>query len=65
MTSVTSRIVALPITGVLVGSTGPITGVLIGSTGPHRNVLKVRPPLAFTTAHIASFITAWTSALHD
>jgi 4-aminobutyrate aminotransferase-like enzyme/Ser/Thr protein kinase RdoA (MazF antagonist) len=39
-------------------------GVLVGSTGPHRNILKVRPPLAFTTKHIAPFIAAWTAALH-
>jgi 4-aminobutyrate aminotransferase-like enzyme len=39
--------------------------MLVGSTGPQRNILKVRPPLAFTTKHIASFITAWTSAVGD
>ncbi|HEY4634301.1 MAG TPA: aminotransferase class III-fold pyridoxal phosphate-dependent enzyme [Candidatus Limnocylindrales bacterium] len=27
-------------------------GVLVGTTGRHRDVLKVRPPLAFTTAEV-------------
>jgi hypothetical protein len=53
MTSVTSVIVV------------PFTGVLVGSTGPHRNIVKVRPPRAFTTKHIASFITAWTATPNE
>jgi 4-aminobutyrate aminotransferase-like enzyme/Ser/Thr protein kinase RdoA (MazF antagonist) len=38
-------------------------GVLVGSTGPQRNILKVRPPLAFTTKHIPPFINAWIAAV--
>jgi 4-aminobutyrate aminotransferase-like enzyme len=33
-------------------------GVLIGTTGPQSNVLKVRPPLAFTEAHVPAFVGA-------
>ena len=31
-------------------------GVLIGSTGPHDNVLKIRPPLAFSSADVTRFL---------
>jgi 4-aminobutyrate aminotransferase-like enzyme/Ser/Thr protein kinase RdoA (MazF antagonist) len=40
-------------------------GVLVGSTGRDRNILKVRPPLAFTVDHVAPFIDAWRRALAD
>ncbi len=30
-------------------------GVLVGSTGRDRNILKVRPPLAFTSEHVDRF----------
>ncbi len=33
-------------------------GVLVGTTGPNGNVLKVRPPLAFTDAHVHAFASA-------
>lgn len=38
-------------------------GVLVGTTGPHGNVLKVRPPLAFTSAHATLVGTAFAEAL--
>ena len=38
-------------------------GVLVGTTGPAGNILKVRPPLAFTTAHVPVFIEALEGAL--
>jgi 4-aminobutyrate aminotransferase-like enzyme len=34
------------------------TGVLINRTGPHGNVLKIRPPLVFTTEHVELLATA-------
>jgi 4-aminobutyrate aminotransferase-like enzyme/Ser/Thr protein kinase RdoA (MazF antagonist) len=40
-------------------------GVLVGTTGPHRNVLKVRPPLAFTVEHVEVFCAALAAALHE
>ena len=33
-------------------------GVLVGTTGPLANVLKVRPPLAFTEHHVPAFVDA-------
>ena len=33
-------------------------GVLVGSTGRHSNILKVRPPLAFTTSEVPVFCAA-------
>jgi 4-aminobutyrate aminotransferase-like enzyme/Ser/Thr protein kinase RdoA (MazF antagonist) len=38
-------------------------GVLVGTTGPKVNVLKVRPPLAFTTAEVPVFVDALRAAL--
>jgi 4-aminobutyrate aminotransferase-like enzyme len=38
-------------------------GVLVGTTGPAANILKVRPPLAFTAAEIPVFIQALDGAL--
>ncbi|MCU1359605.1 MAG: hypothetical protein JWN99_894, partial [Ilumatobacteraceae bacterium] len=38
-------------------------GVLVGSTGPHRNILKVRPPLAFTEREVPVFIDALRATL--
>jgi 4-aminobutyrate aminotransferase-like enzyme len=33
-------------------------GVLINRTGPEGNVLKIRPPLVFTTEHVELLIKA-------
>jgi 4-aminobutyrate aminotransferase-like enzyme/Ser/Thr protein kinase RdoA (MazF antagonist) len=38
-------------------------GVLVGTTGAAGNILKVRPPLAFTTAEVPVFIEALGGAL--
>lgn len=38
-------------------------GVLVGTTGPHRNVLKVRPPLAFTEREVPVFVAALRATL--
>ena len=38
-------------------------GVLVGTTGRHGNVLKVRPPLAFTTAEVPVLAEAFEAAL--
>lgn len=38
-------------------------GLLVGTTGPHGNVLKVRPPLAFTAADAALVAAPWAAAL--
>ena len=38
-------------------------GVLVGTTGPHGNVIKVRPPLAFTEAEVALFVDALSRSL--
>jgi 4-aminobutyrate aminotransferase-like enzyme/Ser/Thr protein kinase RdoA (MazF antagonist) len=40
-------------------------GVLVGTTGLHGNVLKVRPPLAFTTQHVPILANALEVALAD
>lgn len=38
-------------------------GVLVGTTGAAGNILKVRPPLAFTTAEVPVFLDALEGAL--
>ena len=39
-------------------------GVLINRTGPHGNVLKVRPPLVFTTEHVELLVDALVAAVN-
>jgi 4-aminobutyrate aminotransferase-like enzyme len=34
------------------------TGILVGLTGMHEDVLKVRPPLAFTDEHAELLVAA-------
>jgi 4-aminobutyrate aminotransferase-like enzyme/Ser/Thr protein kinase RdoA (MazF antagonist) len=38
-------------------------GVLINRTGPHGNVLKIRPPLVFTSEHVDVLVGALAAAL--
>ena len=38
-------------------------GVLISRTGPQGNVLKIRPPLVFTTEHVALLVDSAKAAL--
>lgn len=38
-------------------------GVLVGTTGAYGNILKVRPPLAFTTTEVPVFLDALEGAL--
>jgi 4-aminobutyrate aminotransferase-like enzyme len=38
-------------------------GVLVGSTGRERSVLKIRPPLALTEAHVPTLADAFAAAL--
>lgn len=40
-------------------------GVLVGTTGRHANVLKVRPPLAFTADLVPLFVAALVPTLDD
>ena len=40
-------------------------GVLVGTTGVDANILKVRPPLAFTADDVPMFIDALSAALDD
>ncbi len=40
-------------------------GVLVGTTGTAGNILKVRPPLAFTTAEVPVFLDALEGAVGD
>ncbi len=40
-------------------------GVLVGTTGKHANVLKVRPPLAFTEDLVPAFVDALSAVLTD
>jgi 4-aminobutyrate aminotransferase-like enzyme/Ser/Thr protein kinase RdoA (MazF antagonist) len=39
-------------------------GVLLGRTGPRNNVLKIRPPLAFSDEHVEVLAGALDAALH-
>ncbi|MEN7341648.1 MAG: aminotransferase class III-fold pyridoxal phosphate-dependent enzyme [Pseudomonadota bacterium] len=39
--------------------------VLIGSDGPHHNVLKIRPPLAFTAEDAAHFLYSLSTVLSE
>jgi 4-aminobutyrate aminotransferase-like enzyme len=39
-------------------------GVLVGTTGSSANVLKVRPPLAFTEREVPVFVDALVASLH-
>ena len=40
-------------------------GFLISNAGQHNNVLKLRPPLAFTRAHADEFLNAYEDTLKD
>jgi 4-aminobutyrate aminotransferase-like enzyme len=40
-------------------------GVLVNRTGPRGDVLKIRPPLAFTTDHVELLVGALATALAD
>jgi 4-aminobutyrate aminotransferase-like enzyme/Ser/Thr protein kinase RdoA (MazF antagonist) len=40
-------------------------GVLIGTTGRAGNILKLRPPLAFTAAHVPTLVSALDTALAE
>jgi 4-aminobutyrate aminotransferase-like enzyme len=40
-------------------------GVLIGTTGAAANVLKVRPPLAFTEREVPVFVDALVASLRE
>jgi 4-aminobutyrate aminotransferase-like enzyme/Ser/Thr protein kinase RdoA (MazF antagonist) len=40
-------------------------GVLVGTTGPHRNVLKIRPPLAMTEEHVPMLVGALATAVAE
>jgi 4-aminobutyrate aminotransferase-like enzyme/aminoglycoside phosphotransferase (APT) family kinase protein len=40
-------------------------GVLINRTGPRGNVLKIRPPLVFTSEHVDLLLEAIRAALHQ
>jgi 4-aminobutyrate aminotransferase-like enzyme len=40
-------------------------GVLVGTTGKHANVLKVRPPLAFTEDLVPVFVEALVAVLGE
>lgn len=40
-------------------------GVLVGTTGLHGNMLKVRPPLAFTTREVPVFVDALRATLDE
>jgi 4-aminobutyrate aminotransferase-like enzyme/Ser/Thr protein kinase RdoA (MazF antagonist) len=40
-------------------------GVLVGTTGREGNILKIRPPLAFTAAHVPVLIDALAGALAE
>ena len=39
--------------------------VLVGQTGPHENVVKVRPPLAFTVREVPLLVGALVSTLRE
>jgi 4-aminobutyrate aminotransferase-like enzyme len=39
--------------------------VLVGSCGPRGNILKVRPPLAFTAEDVPAFVTALEQSMAD
>ena len=39
------------------------SGVLVGASGPNRNVLKLRPPLIASSAHVDEFLEALAGSL--
>jgi 4-aminobutyrate aminotransferase-like enzyme/Ser/Thr protein kinase RdoA (MazF antagonist) len=40
-------------------------GILAGTDGPHHNVIKLRPPLIFSEAHVAHFCSTLSSILRE
>ena len=40
-------------------------GVLIGTTGRAGNILKLRPPLAFTAEHVPPLVSALDASLAE
>jgi 4-aminobutyrate aminotransferase-like enzyme len=40
-------------------------GVLIGTTGRAGNILKLRPPLAFTAEHVPALVSALDASLAE
>jgi 4-aminobutyrate aminotransferase-like enzyme len=40
-------------------------GVLVGTTGRARNIIKLRPPLAFTSEHVPWFVEELDAALRE
>ena len=38
-------------------------GVLTGNEGPHGNIIKIRPPIVFTNAHVDIAVQAFDAAL--
>ena len=51
--------------GFIRGITVTVVGVLVGTTARAGNVLKVRPPLAFTDEHVPIFVAALVAVLDE